>query len=121
VAAAAVRTKSPIVFIIVPVAIRTHRADGLLSLERLSMAAFASHHFVRAFQSEDSLRVVVELPEFPVDRVVAVVAGIRKTVFMRIVFRMAGDTLGVRVLKNVRIMTILALGLLVFAEQREVR
>jgi len=55
------------------------------------MTVVAGDPYVRSVQNEVSLCVVIEQPQLPVDRVMAEAAVVAVTIFVVIVFGMAGQ------------------------------
>lgn len=87
-----VTTEFPVVHVIAPMAIGALLTERHLRGQRLPVTTLARDLGVRTLQPEVRLRIVVEQPLLPVDRVVAQHAIASETTFMRVVFLMAVHT-----------------------------
>lgn len=74
---------------------------------------------VSAFQQKIGLRVVIEQPEIPCNRVMAGVAGILEPVVVVIIFEMAGDTVFFGINEDLGFMTAFAFDIVVLTQKRE--
>ena len=118
-ASATVGSELPIVDIVGTMTIGAVPAEARLRGKRLSVAAVARDRRVCAVKGEAGLRVVVEKPLLPVDRVVAQRAVLTETPLVRVVVAVATDAILRCVLEHVRLVTLATLGFPVFAEQGE--
>ena len=117
--AGAVGSEFAVVNIVRFVAIGTVTAQLHLGCQRLPVARFAINARVCAFELESSLCVVIENRLPPIDRVVAQRALFAEASVVAVVFLVAVDALLGRVPEHMRVMTILALALIVLSEQGE--
>lgn len=110
-----VRTEFAVVNIIGQVTVRATIAGLAHRGKRAAMAAFACNASVRAVQLEVGLRIVIEQPQVPGDRVVTRLAVAFKNTFMVVVFEVAVDTGVGSVREELRLMTVIAFNVRVFA------
>jgi len=118
-ATATVGSELPIVDIVGTMTIGAVPAEARLRRKRLPVAALARDLRVCAVEREAGLRVVIEQPLLPVDRVMAQRAVLAKTPLVGVVLAVAADAVFRSVAEHVRFVTLAALGFRVFAEQRE--
>ena len=93
-APATIEAEFAVVDVVSAVAVGAAASEPHLGRDRAAMTGLAGHVTVRAGQFEIGLRVMVELPLQPVDRVVAQSAIIREALCVWIHFRMARPALG---------------------------
>lgn len=115
-AAATVGPELAIVDVIGTMTICTVLTQARLRSQRLPVAALTRDVCVRAIEREAGLRVMVEKPLLPVDRVMAQCAIFAETPLVGVVLAMAADAVLRRIAENVRCMTLPTIGFHVFAE-----
>ena len=120
-ASAAVEAELAIVNIIGTMAVGAAASEPHLSRDWAAVAGLARHVAMRAGEFEVSLRVMVELPLQPVDRVVTQSAVVREPAGMRIDFGMTFAALDRCLLEYMCLVTRVAFSFCVFAEPRESR
>ena len=122
-AGAAVLAELAVVDVVGAVTVDTGRSErGDLPVHgRTSVTAGACEPAVSAVEREIGLSVVIELPQGPVERRVAIGAFGTERRLVDIVFDVAVDALIRRVVESERRVAILADDLIVLAEQREAR
>jgi len=96
-------------------------AQARLRSERFAMTAFARDVRMRTVEREARLRVVVEQPLLPVDRVMAKETVLAKPPVVRVVVPVAADAVVRGILEYVRVVTLATFRLCVLAQQRKVR
>jgi len=114
-AAATVGSELAIVDVVGTMTVGAVLAQTRLRSERLAMAAFARDVRVRAVERETRLRVVVELPLLPVDRVMAKEAVLAKPPLVRVIVAVATDAVIRGILEYMRVVTLATLRLCVLA------
>ena len=118
-ATAAVGSELTVVDVIGTMTVCAVPAQARLCSERLPMAAFARDVRVSTVEREAGLLVVIEPPLLPIDRVVAECTILAEAPFVRVVLTMATDAVFGGVTKYVRFVTLAAIRLRMFAQQRE--
>lgn len=118
-AACAVGPELTVVNIVRFVAIGAAASKPHLHVQRLPVAGLALDALMRALESESRLHVVIEDRLLPPDRVVTNGTSVAEAAAVGVVVAMAFDALLRCIAKDVRLMAILALALLVLAEQGE--
>ncbi len=118
-AATAVGTKLSIMQITGFVAAAAASASEFHSAERRAMAVIAADIDVRTREREVCLQVMIECPRGPGNRVVARAALLVEIAAVRIFFLMAGNASGFRLAESLCFMTVGALHIVVFSEQRK--
>lgn len=114
---AAVEAELAIVNVIGAMAIGTAAAESRLLRQGAPVTALATDITVRAVENEAGLRIVIELPLRPVDRVMAQRAILIETACMGVHFAVAVDTVLWRVAKDLRFMAGIAFRLGMRTEQ----
>lgn len=120
-AAATVGSELAIVDVVGTMTVGAVLAQTRLRSERLAMAAFARDVRVCAVERETRLRVVVEQPLLPVDRVMAKEAVLAKPPLVRVVVAVTTDAVFRGILEYVRVVTLATFRLCVLAQQRKTR
>ena len=118
-AASTIGSEFSIMNVIGQVAVGTVASEACLCRQGLPVTGLAVDPRMGAFEFERGLRIVVENPLLPVDRVVAERALLAEAPIMRIVFAMAIDALLGRIAEDMRIVALVALLLRVFSQQGE--
>ena len=119
--AATVGSELAIVNVVGTMTVGAVLAQARLRSERFAMTAFARDVRVRTVEREARLRVVVEQPLLPVDRVMAKEAVLAKPPVVRVVVPVAADAVVRGILEYVRVVTLATFRLCVLAQQRKVR
>jgi hypothetical protein len=120
VAATAVRSELTVVNVVRAVTPTTGVTRIAHRSERASVAIVAGNVHVGAFQQEIGLRVVIEQPEIPGNRVVAVPTIVLKIAVVRVVISVAGNALAGSIRKDLCLVAVITLNIPVFTKQREV-
>lgn len=105
---AAVEAEFTVMDIIGTMAIAAASTQRKLLVQRSTMTALALHTAVSTIEVEAGLRVVVELPFGPFNRVVAPGAVVFEAVIVRVVFTVAGHAVRRCVFEYMRVMAVTA-------------
>jgi len=89
--------------------------------QRIAVAVIAGNFAVRALERERRLRVMIEKPDVPCDRVVTILATLGEVATVRIGLQVASRTSGFCRGESLRGMAVFALLFRVRSEQREIR
>lgn len=101
-AAVALRPKPSFVFVVILMARDTGAADGGLSPQRFFVTGITVQGRMGTVQYEAGTRVVIKLPQFPVSGIVAALTFRAQSTLVDVLFLVAGNAGGGRVLKGQR-------------------
>ena len=105
--------------IIGAMAVATATTDRHHLVQRASVAIFTDDADMRASKRKASLQVVIKCPNIPGNGVVTGIAALMEVAVVRVFFAVAGSTVTFLMAERLRLMAILALVLVVHAEERE--
>ena len=113
------RAEASTVHVITRVTAKTCRTLFNFANKGCSMAIQTTHFFVSAINLKLGASIMIEIPNFPIPRIVAILAERAKLFFMHIVFLMARKAVRLSLFKFASQMTFLALHWPVLAQQWE--
>lgn len=120
-AASAIRTELAIMNVVGSMATAAIAVHDAHLRQRVAVAVVAGDVSVRALERECGLRVVIEEPDVPRDRIVAILAAFGEVAPVRIGFPVAGNAIGLCVRECLRGMAVFAFRFGMRAKQREIR
>lgn len=118
-AATAVVAKFAVMNIVRSMTIRATSAGLLHGRKRTAVATLAGHTFMCTIEFKARLHIVVEQPQVPGNRVVAITALVIEYAIVRVVLKVAADAFRARVCKHLAFMAGIAFEIVVLTQERK--